>query len=480
MSKPNILWIHTDQHRTDSIGCYGSAWAKTPNFDILAETGTLFENAFCQSPVCLPSRTSQLTARYPIETGGLNNPHSFFDFREDLKPFPLIFEEAGYATGSFGKHHTQKGKVWQTWKSILATNKHIDHFGFIDGQHKDEDYGMLKHPGGGHIVTGGTYPDDISNCAIDCVNEGINFINNAQAEEKPFLLRLSIEWPHNPIITPKPFDALYNEDTLPVRFFDKKTLEGRSKFDLGKINSDAMFKLSNAELKSYWRYYMGLAAYVDFEFGRILRLLEDNDLRDNTIIVLSSDHGHLLGENGFSDKDCFDTPAYKVPYIWSWPKHIPQGKREEGIADMLDLPKTLLNLCGLKAQTPSDYKGRDLFKEKAPEASFAQIRCRPTAGMPDAFRYAIRTLEWRMDINFSVYGTELTIEQMDGNLFDIINDPFEEKNLFNKPEYFSIRDTLINKIHEHFSSLDIDKRVLDLSYLNFEMSFEAQTGMKPR
>jgi len=479
MKQPNILWIHTDEQRADSLGCYGSAWAKTPNFDSLAEQGTLFKNAFCQSPVCMPSRTSQLTATYPLENGGLNNNHAYFDFRQELKPFPLVFEEAGYHTASFGKHHTHRGRVWGTAKGILATNQHIDHFGLL-GERKDADYGVMKSPSELPLVIGGTYPDGIENCAQQCVDEGIKFIGNNQQSGAPFLLRLSIEWPHTPVITPRPFDTLYDENTLPVRYYDQNAIKNSSRYDLKKAAFEKMDQLTDAQLRSHWRYYMGLVAYVDHEVGRMLAFLDENQLRENTIIVFSSDHGRMLGQKGFLDKGNFDTPAFQVPYIWSWPGYIPEGKREAGLAEMLDMPRTLLKLCGLKDKIPDTYRGRDLFADAPPEMIFAQIKATDEPAQRNIFRYAARMADWRMDIDFPIDGRELTEDEMDGNLYDLQADPLEYNNLFRDLAYIHIRNQLLQAIRTDYNHLHIDPRLKDPAYMNYSKSWSEMTGMQPR
>lgn len=479
MSKPNVLWLHTDEHRADSLGCYGSAWAKTPNFDSLAAAGTLFENAFCQSPVCMPSRTSQLTSSYPIENGGLNNNHAYFGFREGYVPFPLLFEEAGYQTGSFGKHHTQKGRIWGTAKGILATNKHIDHFGLLGGL-KDADYGVMKSPSELPLVIGGTYPDGLENCAQQCVDEGISFIQDSRKNQKPFLLRLSIEWPHTPVITPRPFDTLYDENELPVRYYDENALKNSSRYDRRIRDFEKMHHLTPAQLRSHWRYYMGLAAYVDHEVGRLLRFLEENNLREDTIIIFSADHGRMLGQKGFLDKGCFDIPSFQVPYIWSWPGHIKEGKREEGLAEMTDMAPTLLKLCGLEDNIPDTYKGRDLFADPAPEILFAQIKNTSDPAQDNIFRYAVRTKKWRMDIDFYMDGREMTVEEMDGNLYDLEADPLEYNNLFMEPAFAAVRGELLEQLRQDYKKRDIDPRLLDPAYMNYSKSWSEITGMTPR
>ena len=480
MEKPNILWIHTDQQRSESIGCYGQKWAKTPNFDNLAAEGTLFENAFCQSPVCAPSRTSQLTGAYPLETGVLNNEHAGFELPEKFIPIGVLLEKAGYLSGTFGKQHVSKGRFWSEEEFIIAANEYVSHFELIGPYTgKDEEYDILNTPGNpGHIL-GGIYPEK-EDCATRCIDSGYKFIEKAQEEEQPFFLRLNIEWPHAPILAPRPFDTLYDPKDLPIRYFDEeKDIKGRSDFDLAWTKKYSDFTSSKENVDKHWRYYMGSVAYLDSQIGKVLEYLKDNDLRENTIIVFSSDHGHMMGERGVMEKGGFDRNSLSVPFIWSWPGHIPKGKRVKDLTELIDLPRTLLSLCGLSDLTPSNYRGRDLFsEEQAPDKIFSQI----DLNIPelDQFRYAVQTSDWRLDITYCYDGRELTLEERDGNLFDLKNDKYEEANQFYNPAFKEIRRELLKSIDDNFKSFEMDPRLLDNAYNAHQEVWHAITEYRER
>jgi len=257
-------------------------------------------------------------------------------------------EKAGYLSGSFGKQHVAKGRFWSEEEFIIAANEFVSHFELIGPYTgKDDEYDIITTLGNpGHIL-GGIYPEK-EDCSTRCIDSGYKFIEKAQAEQQPFFLRLNIEWPHAPILAPPPYDTLYDPKDLPIRYFDEeKDIKGRSDFDLLWTKKYSAFTSSKENVDKHWRYYMGSVAYLDSQIGKVLDYLKDNGLRENTIIVFSSDHGHMMGERGVMEKGGFDRNSLSVPFIWSWPGHIPEGKRVKELSEMIDLPRTLLSLCGL-------------------------------------------------------------------------------------------------------------------------------------
>lgn len=158
MNKPNILWFHFDEMRADSLGCMGSDWAKTPHIDAIAKRGMAFTNCYCQAPVCLPSRTSQLTGRYPWEVGALNNRYRD-PMPEGTLSFPEIFSQNGYRTGSFGKQHTMKGDFWDVEEMIHSGSIEAGIFGL--SSFNDDDYKVIQRPGYVPLVVAGILPDNI-------------------------------------------------------------------------------------------------------------------------------------------------------------------------------------------------------------------------------------------------------------------------------------------------------------------------------
>ena len=486
---PNVLWIQTDEQRPDSLSCYGpqgsaSSWARTPALAGLAARGTVFQNAVCQSPVCVPSRASQLAARYPHEIGVLNNWATSSTFPEGTVTFPEVFARAGYETVSFGKRHTPEHAVWQggTTCGLLR-----DSAGFcaLAEDYDEEAHHVVTRPGTPPLIVAGTYPEGQSNQSRVITDQAIAYLRDrgpgGAGGAPPFLLRVSHLWPHTPVLAPAPFDDLYDPDALPIRVFDEQAYRSRSRYDRTLACRDGMQGLSEDEVRQVWTDYMGLCAYVDHEVGRLLAALDDLGLRGDTIVVYSADHGKMLGAWGAGEKDAFDAEVWRVPFIWSWPGHIPEGVRVQAPCELIDTARTLLGLTGLEDAIPDGYRGRNLFADDPPGAVFGATR--PEWYFPrdaQAMRVAVRTDRFRMDVTWSVDGSRPPLNAMDGNLFDLADDPYETENRWDDAGYRDVRTALIDRLAAWLEEAETDPRLLDpeTAAAIWHPSPQALAGMK--
>ena len=471
MKRPNILIFHTDEHRADSLSPYNKNMI-TPNIQSLADEGTVFMRNYCQSPVCMPSRSSTFSCRYPLEIGCLNNSiDPAFGFPQDVVTFPEIFAENGYATCSIGKHHTFQHDIWQKWINCNSSFGCVNHFG-LKAPYRDEDYKVLHRKTALPLASAGIFHDNEGDCAKFCIENGMEFIQNC---DKPWLLRLSIEWPHNPVLCPRPYHALYHSEQVQVKLHSKEDKETRSRMDK-RIAAFQGYDLFTAEeLDWIWRCYYGLCAYVDSQVGRMLAFLKEKDLYDNTIIVFFSDHGRMLGEWGGGEKDVFDKPSWQTPLIVSWKEHVPVGKIDD-ITENLDVGPTLLTLAGLEDKIPDTYRGMNLFSRKKRQWTLGAIKSEYLPDLPDTFRLAMTDKKYRIDVNFDIYGRRLSFEQYDGSLYDLENDPQESKNLFYDSRYTETVNRLLEKLYEEFNKMNVDPRLRDPEFFRFHRSWEDVCG----
>jgi choline-sulfatase len=452
--KPNILWIQTDEQRPDSLGCYGSKWARTPNIDKLARMGTVFKNAVCQSPVCVPSRSSQLTGRYPQEFGCLNNRMytAGKKLSEGYSTFTEVFEDEGYETVNFGKYHNVLKQAFQINKTTEILQDYCT-FTSLNSNYSEKEYEVIKRPCKSKpLIVAGTYPGNENQDRIS-TERAIEYLRNAKQNEKPFLLRVSYTWPHTPTLAPPPYNQLYDPDDLPIRYYNDEAYQGRSLFDRLHADYHGMKHLSKEKIQQVWKDYMGLCAYIDYEAGRVLDSLDENGLRDSTIVVYSADHGKSLGEWGAGEKDNFDSEVWRVPFIWSWSGHIPQNQVIDECCELIDTGRTLLQLAGLDHKIPESYRGRNLFgDDPVPDSVFGAIHC--SYCIPDShydpglMRVAVRTDKYRMDMNWFMDGSLPPEDKQDGTLFDIKNDPYEIHNLWNDPLSKTVVRDLTSRLRE--------------------------------
>ncbi|MCL5270528.1 MAG: sulfatase-like hydrolase/transferase [bacterium] len=461
--RPNILWIQTDEQRPDSLSCYGSAWAKTPALARLAARGTVLQNAVCPSPVCMPSRGAQMACRYPQEIACLLNVPPSTPYPPGTVTFPEVFRAAGYQTTSFGKRHTPRHEIWEDGATdhILYT-QYTGYFG-LNEKYRHEDYHVILRLDHYHHILAGTYPGGDDNASRGLTDQAIEYLRARRPVDRPFFLRVSHLWPHTPVLAPPPYDRLYSPDELPVRYFDPEVLRQRSGFDKALAARDRLGDLSREQIGQIWKDYMGLCAYIDREVGRLLDVLNETGLEENTIVVYSSDHGKMLGEWGAGEKDIFDSEVWRVPFVWSWPGHIPEGAVRAEPTELLDMGPTLLGLAGLTDRRPANWHGRDLFRDPAPDAVFGVIR--PEwyyRDDPLGMRVAVRTARWRMDINWPMGRGRPTHQYMDGNLFDLEADPQETRNLWNEPAHAAVAEELVGKIEAWLERTDLDPRLLEV------------------
>lgn len=455
--KPNIIWIYCDELRTDALECYGNHAARmhTPNIDAIAENGVLFENNFCNSPVCVAARTSTLTGLYPEDTGVYNNEAMRPNYQLDrtYETFPEVFARHGYKTANFGKVHVPSGI--HPWMHDEQDGSYMKAF-YDDVPRASLD--IISVPTFPYIVIGGRYPADRPYPADAVMKNALRWLKDADG---PYLARLSFLQPHTPVLPPPPYDTLYAD----VPFRDRCTDNSRLSFyEKRYAEIVRAHQLSTEEMRRIQIEYYGLVAWLDAQIGLLLDFLESNGLLENTIIVFEADHGASLGEGGRLQKLTYAPEVHRVPRIISWKGTLPAGQRRSDICASIDTGKTLFDLTGVPA--PDTFKGRRLFSDDAPDAIYSTIgygfessRTFPSSarGQLDeqtgwSRRSCIRTHRYRLDKNVRVNGNLPSLDQTDIFMADTLLDPNETRNIAHLPRYTHIQETLSRKLDEHTSN----------------------------
>jgi choline-sulfatase len=378
--------------------------------------------------------------------------------------FPEVFADAGYATASFGKTHTPPHETWQENRSLVNLDQVSGYYGLNEAYDEDR-YHVIKRPGGTPIILAGAYPVAHGHPSQVITDEAMDWMR-ARSADRPFLLRVSHNWPHTPVLAPPPFDSLYDPDEIPIRFYDEDAYADRADYDRRLADIWRMRELSREQVRQMWKDYMGLVACVDHEVGRLLSALRELGIEEETVILFSADHGKSLGEWGATEKGFFDSEVWRVPFILAGPGVEARGTRRTDVCELIDTGRTLLSLAGL--DVPASFRGRNLVADRdpAPGAGFAQIgwpdgsapllkaldiKLGPTAA---AMRVAVRTQRYRMDVTWIRDGRRLTIAEADGNLFDLETDPDERVNLWRSPKAQPIVRELWQALAGWFDSLD--------------------------
>lgn len=450
---PNVLWIMCDELRADAISAYGNAHPEieTPNIDRLAKAGVLFESSFTACPVCVPARTSLLTGRLPDETGVWGNEaygEGAHGIAQDLVTFPEVLAEAGWSTWDFGKEHLPPGiSPWQSQDPSGSSMRELVQGTLADGGE------IVRTPGMGFAVAG-TWPagkqyppERITQRAIAAMS----------ASEAPFVIRASYLQPHTPVIVPEPWASRYEH----VDFAEAPTFADRtSRFESRFAEVNGGHEMDASDFQRAQAAYHGAVSWLDDQVGRLLRALGDRGVAERTVVVLTSDHGAHLGEDGAFGKHTFAPQSHRVPFIVVDPRRAQPGTRRADLAHGVDLARTVLGSCGVPA--PLEIGGRDLLADPAPDVIVSAIgygavqsRAFPNRGIGTAHdgggwpqRWCARTRRFRLDLTTRIDGQPVSEEQQDIFLADSLVDPAERRNLADDARYKEVRDRLTAVIRE--------------------------------
>lgn len=462
-NKPNFVYIFCDELRADALGCYGGP-VPTPHIDALAARGALFENSFCNSPVCVASRFSILTSRYPEETGVYHNEAAYpaYPVVDGFDTFTNILERAGYATASFGKTHLPKTTV-----PPFAVN---DGAGgeMTLGLARDEAQNVFKPAGSFKSILAADYPVD-KHYQPECVTE--NGLAWLEEQAGPYFERFSFLQPHTPIIVPKDYVDRVPDDAFDGEIDSYFTSEFEQRFaEICDIHD-----MDAADVVKMRRYYQALVLWIDDQVGRIVEAVDAREDASRTYVIFHADHGASRGENGFLAKQVFAPQSQRVPLIIAGPD-VAEGVRVPGLCDGLDVAPTVLSRAGM--DVPSSFKGMDLFApDRLKSLSFATIgygECNSRAfpnkmqgeyydgrGWPR--RACVRTERYRFDMSVRQDGEPIAGGE-DYFLCDYVADPKERVNLAEDPAYAEVLERLRGLLVEHVTgSREID----DPSVLEF-------------
>ena len=465
MSRRNLVFIMSDQQRRDSMGCYGSGWAQTPNLDALASSGYLFENAYVTQPVCTPARASIMTGLYPHTAGPVVN-------KLPLSPdVPVLAEMVSeeYVCGYMGKWHLGDDVIKQHGFDVWTSTEDY-HRGFYTRREHRRVLSDYHH----HLVANGFEPD--SEVAGD-----MTFSPDARARlpeefqmasflaeraeqfiddhgDRPFVLYVSTFEPHSPY--DGPFDGQYDPDLLPVGPAFLKRPEGaalvnRVRADYfmqylhgGDITGDPYMRDTLApghdlSTEAGWRrlraQYYGNVTLVDRMVGRITSALERAGVADDTAVVFTTEHGDMLGDHGMLEKRSFYEESSRVPLLMRVPR-LSSGRRSvDGSVGHVDLVPTLLDL--LDEPLPSRLEGRSLVPvlrgEETLDGNDVFIEWNGTSPtLPDRFLGSdainrMLALPYRSVVSDRWKLNLCAGDQ--GELFDLRADPYEQTNLFDDP-----------------------------------------------
>jgi len=436
-AKPNILFIAIDD-QNDWLGHLGGhAMAKTPNLDRLAERGTSFTNAHCNSPLCNPSRTSLLLGLRPTTTGiyGLSPWFRTLPEWKDRVALPQHFAQNGYRTYATGKiYHggtggggggkAKKKQAGAAAKPEFDVTAPYGGVGTKPPQKLIPPAPMGDHP----LMDWGVWPLDNDDTGkgdyqvATWISEQIKTAPKTQ----PFFIAAGFFLPHVPCYATQKWFDLYPDDdsVLPKIIEDDRTDTPRFSWYLHWSLPEPRLKWikETNQWRNLVRSYLACTSFTDAQIGRVLTALEESGHAENTIVVVWGDHGWHLGEKEITGKNTLWDRGTKVPLIFAGPG-VTKGQKCSQPAELLDIFPTLIELAGVS--TRSDIEGISL----APQLTDASTkRERPAITSHNQGNHGVRSEKWRY------------IHYADGSeeLYDMVNDPNEWHNLADKPEHAAV------------------------------------------
>jgi iduronate 2-sulfatase len=428
--KLNVLFIMTDDMRPD-LGCYEHPLVKSPNIDALAKAGVRFDRAYCQYPLCCPSRTSLLTGRLPTSTGVLRNTQDFRKLKPETVTLPEHFKANGYVSLRSGKIFHGGIDDAQSWTE--GAEKGSKPPAVVAPAKKPEAQPGRANPADRIIKLDG---DGEAHGDFKTAEQAIAFLQ--QNKNKPFFLACGFNKPHSPPTAPEKYFNLYDVKTiaLPKSFAATPTVpEGFPKACLTP-NADLFVKraATEAEAKEMIRAYWASISWVDWNVGRVVAELDKLGLRENTVIVFWGDHGYHLGEMGkWAKHGSLFEVGTRVPLIVVAPGAKGNGQVVLPPVQSLDIYPTLCELCGLNL--PAGLQGHSVKPLlDTPKAKWEHPAYTIYGQTTDNLGVSVRTekyryAEWKGGANGAM-------------LFDAIADPHETKNLADDPKFVEVRKQL--------------------------------------
>ena len=442
MKRPNILFIMTDEHRYDGLGCYGNPVLRTPHIDSIAERGVRFERGYVQNPMCMPSRMSIMTGRYCSEHGCNINCVGIPE-HEQRRTVMQLLADAGYYTAAIGKMHMMPkyGPFGFQYLDLIEgqadkNNQYTDYLRAKGLLGKQDEAKGEELPFGIH--TSALPAEDTIDAFIG--RRATRFLRQWEGEQ-PLFLWVSFCNPHFPFDPPEPYDTMYDPAEVPLPLWregelEKKPIHQKMRIERGHDQTTEPL-LRKMVANTY-----GLISLLDDQVGELLRVLEEKGMADNTLIAFTSDHGDLLGDHGLLLKSgvTFYEGCVRVPYLVSYAAAFPLGASCGELVETIDLPATFLDVAGI--EPPETMQGRSLVGlaegkiDDWRDDAFSEIDLHiiPTMHAPNDPNSRdhvamITTKRWKY-VHFPNLGV--------GEFYDLENDPNEFENLFYEPEYAEV------------------------------------------
>ena len=481
IKKPNIIYIMADDLTTQAISAYGGIYkdiAPTPNIDKVAKEGMLFQDVLVTNSICGPSRAAILTGNYSNLNGYYKN-ESGGKFDDSKWTFPQEFQKNGYKTALFGKWHLGTEPVG------------FDTFKYHNASGQQGNYWNPLYNDNGKNVKEKGYATNLS------TDFALNWLGATEMTDKPFLMVLQYKAPHRPWHPDTKYEKLWDDIEMPYPSTFNDNYKGREKtagdtemtmdyFSRRDMKLERPKNLKRKEIIQWdfygakageivqpkgmtneegkkWRYqnyikdYLACVKSVDDNIGRVLTYLKENNLEENTVIVVTSDQGFYLGDHGFFDKRFIYEESLRMPFMVKYPERIKAGSVNEDIITNIDFAPTLLELAGITTT------------QKMQGTSFVPVLEGNTPNnWQDAMYYHYYEFPFwhHVQPHYGIRTQKYTLAHFYYNidvweLYDLEKDPNQMNNIYNDPNYASTITELKAKLKNLMIKYENDKSLAD-------------------
>lgn len=454
----NVLLIVSDDLTNQTLGCYGSKICQSPNIDTLAQKGVLFERAYCQFPLCNPSRASFLTGLRPDTLRVYENATQFRKNLPDAVSLGQTFQKAGYQVVRVGKlyHYGVPAQIGTDGLDDAASwQQTINPKGYDKADEEADRIFTLMPNAKGSARFGGTLSWHASAGKDEEQTDGKiadAVIQQLEAKhDKPFFLACGFFRPHTPYVAPKKYFDQYPLNQLKLANVPADHVAAGPAPAFGSAKKEQENLTDDLRRQALQAYYAS-TTFMDAQVGRVLAALDRLKLRENTVVVFMSDHGYHLGEHGLWQKMSLFENSARVPLIISAPGMAGNGKTSNRTVELVDLHATLADVCQIPAPKTDGKSLKPLLqdpKQTWDKPAITQVsRGTPTVtgaktpkGQPWFFGYSIRTEQYRY--------TEWANGTKGSQLHDLTADPGELRNLATDPKFADVVKELKAKLPKY-------------------------------
>lgn len=449
--QPHIILIVSDQHRGDALNCMGNPSVITPNLDALAQDGTLFTNGYSSAPSSTPARSGLLTGLSPWHHGMLGYGRVGSQYRYEM---PQMLRDLNYFTFGIGKMHWFPQKALHGFHGTL-----VDESGRVETKDFISDYRLwfqMQAPGLNPDSTGIGWndhgaaeyklPEELHPTAWTGEMACEMIHNHKKGNRQPLFLKVSFARPHSPYDPPQRLSDLYKGRDVPAPFIGEWCKE-KDYARLTKVEDapkDAAFGNFGEEYaKNSRRHYYANVTFIDEEIGKVIEALKEEGMYDNALICYVSDHGDMLGDHFHWRKTYPYEGSVHIPYIVKWPAgyQFDKGGKIDAPVELRDLLPTFLEAAG--GTVPNDMDGQSLFRLMKGETWRTYIDLEhATCYSPDNYWCALTDGKIKYVWRFHTGEEEL---------FDLVNDPHELKNVVHEKKYCKKLQELRQAMISHLS-----------------------------